>query len=135
MQRRLKEYRARNVDDSGETVKDFFNEVIGYQNVLVVDALVPENEQLMKMQEIIEQKGKPCCINMISDDDRKYLANLEKQAQKEAKAKAKAEAALAAAENENSQDPVDGEKPEAAQEEQESEEEIDEVTLMIIKEE
>ena len=30
MQRRLKEYRARNVDESGETVKDFFNEVIGY---------------------------------------------------------------------------------------------------------
>lgn len=78
MQRRLKDYRGRNVDDSGETVKDFFNEVIGYQNVLVVDALIPENEQLLKMQEIIEQKGKPCCINMISDDDRKYLANLEK---------------------------------------------------------
>ena len=30
MQRRLKEYRGRNVDESGETVKDFFNEVIGY---------------------------------------------------------------------------------------------------------
>jgi len=48
---------------------------------------------MLKMQEIIEQKGKPCCINMISDDDRKYLANLEKMAQKEARAKARAEAA------------------------------------------
>jgi len=28
--RRLKEYRTRNVDDSGETVKDFFNDAIGY---------------------------------------------------------------------------------------------------------
>lgn len=54
MQRRLKEFRARNVDDSGETVKDFFNEVIGYQNVLVIDALLPEKDQLIKMQEIIE---------------------------------------------------------------------------------
>ena len=44
MQRRLKEYRARNVDDSGETVKDFFNEVIGYQNVLCIDsANTPED--------------------------------------------------------------------------------------------
>lgn len=42
MGRRLKEYRGRNVDESGETVKDFFNDVIGYQNVLVVDALLPE---------------------------------------------------------------------------------------------
>jgi len=49
MQRRLKEFRARNVDDSGETVKDFFNEVIGYQNVLVIDALLPEKDQLIKM--------------------------------------------------------------------------------------
>lgn len=52
---------------------------------------------------------------MISDDDRKYLANLEKQAQKEARAKAKAEAALTAAENEGSHDPTDGEKPDATQ--------------------
>lgn len=54
MTRRLKEYRARNVDESGETVKDFFNEAIGYQNVLVVDSLLPEEEQIVKMQEIIE---------------------------------------------------------------------------------
>ena len=53
MTRRLKEYRARNADD-GESVKDFFNDVIGYQNVLVVDAMLAENEQLAKMQEIIE---------------------------------------------------------------------------------
>jgi hypothetical protein len=37
------------------------------------------------MQEIIEQKGKPCCINMITDEDRKFLANLDKQAAREAK--------------------------------------------------
>lgn len=37
MQRRMKDYRAKNVEDSGETVKDFFNQLIGYQNVLVVD--------------------------------------------------------------------------------------------------
>lgn len=64
------------------------------------------------MQEIIEQKGKPCCINMISEEDKKYLANLEKQALKEARAKARAEAALAAAENEGSQEPAEGEQPE-----------------------
>jgi len=48
------------------------------------------------MMEIIEQKGKPCCINMISDGDRKFLANLERGVQKEARAKARAEAAAAA---------------------------------------
>jgi hypothetical protein len=38
MARRCKEYRARNHDDSGTTVKDFITETIGYPNVLVVDA-------------------------------------------------------------------------------------------------
>ena len=45
------------------------------------------------MQEIIEQKGKPCCINMITDEDKKFLANLEKIAAKAARQKARAEAA------------------------------------------
>lgn len=44
MVRRLKEYRTRNPDDSGNTVKDFITETIGYPNVLVVDASIPNNE-------------------------------------------------------------------------------------------
>lgn len=50
------------------------------------------------MKELIESKGKPCCINMISDSDKKYLADLEKAAQKLARAKAREEAQKAAAE-------------------------------------
>ena len=44
MVRRLKDFRTKNVDDSGETVKDFITEAIGYSNVLVVDAMSPETE-------------------------------------------------------------------------------------------
>ena len=91
MQRRLKEFRARNVEDSGATVKDFFTEAIGYQNVLIIDANSPEEEQLLKMKEIIEQKGKPCCINMITAEDRKFLAMLDKQAKAAERAKKRAE--------------------------------------------
>ena len=91
MARRLKDYRTRNADDSGETVKDFFTDAIGHGNVLVIDAMSPEAEQLSKMQEIIESKGKPCCINMISDDDKKFLDNLKRIAAKDARAKARAE--------------------------------------------
>lgn len=54
MVRRLKEYRARNVEDSGATVKDFFTQAIGYPNVLIIDSMTPESEQLLKMKEIIE---------------------------------------------------------------------------------
>lgn len=50
----FQEYRARNADDSGTTVKDFFTEAIGYPNVLVVDSMLPEGELLPKMKEIIE---------------------------------------------------------------------------------
>ena len=54
MARRLKDYRARNVEDSGETVRDFFTGAIGPANVLTIDAMTPEAEQILKMQEIIE---------------------------------------------------------------------------------
>jgi hypothetical protein len=30
------------------------------------------------MQEIIEAKGKPCCINMINSADKSFLTNLSK---------------------------------------------------------
>ena len=73
MARRLKDYRAKNPEGSGETIQDLFTELLGYPAVLVVDATIPEADQIGKMEELIEQKGKPCCINMISDDDRKFL--------------------------------------------------------------
>ena len=50
MARRLKDYRARNVEDSGETVRDFFTGAIGPANVLTIDAMTPEAEQILKMQ-------------------------------------------------------------------------------------
>jgi len=92
MARRLKDYRAKNPEDSKETIKEYFIEHIGHENVLVVDSTLPQEEQLVKMKEIIEQKGKPCCINMIADSDKAYLAGLERAAQKEQRAKARAEA-------------------------------------------
>ena len=58
---------------------------------------LPEGELLPKMKEIIEQKGKPCCINMITEEDNKFLADIEKIKQKELRAKAR-EAAAAEAE-------------------------------------
>lgn len=85
------------------------------------------------MREIIEQKGKPCCINMITEEDNKFLNGLKKQAEKEARAKARAEAAQAAAEAEGSAQ-EEGSTQGAAIIAQESEEEIDELTLLIQKE-
>lgn len=86
------------------------------------------------MREIIEQKGKPCCINMITEEDKKFLANLKKTAEKEARAKARAEAAQAAAEAEASQQEGDTTEGAGAAVLQESEEEVDELTLLIQKE-
>jgi adenylate kinase len=124
MVRRCKEYRTRNQEDSGNTVKDFMTEVIGYPNVLIVDATLANKEQLLKMQEIIEQKGKPCCINMITDEDKKFLVNLQKTAEKAAKKKAKADAA-AAGEAEASVEDAHGVAH------RDSDDEVDEITLII----
>jgi hypothetical protein len=87
------------------------------------------------MSELIEQKGKPCCINMISDDDKKFLAALEKKAAKEARAKARAEAAAKAAEEgEKSGEATEKDEETKVTEQIESEDEIDEVDLLIQKE-
>jgi hypothetical protein len=41
-----------------------------------VDAMSPAEVQLEKMKAIIESKGKPCCINMITQADQDYLNSL-----------------------------------------------------------
>lgn len=74
MDRRIKEFRAKNPE--GDNLMKFFTETIGPANVLDIHVNQPESEQLSKMKEIIEQKGKPCCINMITEGDRKYVASL-----------------------------------------------------------
>lgn len=44
MIRRCKEFRTRNPEDGSHSVKDFITEAIGYPNVLVVDASIPNKE-------------------------------------------------------------------------------------------
>ena len=44
------------------------------------NAMNPGPEQLVKMREIIEQKGKPCCINMITEE----VKLMEKEAAEDA---------------------------------------------------
>ena len=43
MVRRLKEYHSNNPD--GETVKDLFTDLLGYNNVLPIDATIPAEDQ------------------------------------------------------------------------------------------
>ena len=84
------------------------------------------------MRQIIESKGKPCCINMITVEDKQFLDNLEKQALKEQKAKAKAEAPPV---EEEPQPVAEGEEGETQKKAEESEEEVDELTKLILEEE
>lgn len=83
MNRRIKDYRAKNPESA--SIQDFFKQLIGPANVLGIDASKPEPEQLNAMKEIIEQKGKPCCINMITEADYAFLASLEKKVEKSAR--------------------------------------------------
>lgn len=62
----------------------FFSKVIGESNVMVRMAQggaggeeFPGAEDLAEMQRFLEQNGKPCCVNLITDADNKFLANLK----------------------------------------------------------
>ena len=72
---------------------------------------------------LLESKGKPCCINMITAEDKKFIESLEK---KDEKPKAEPVEEEAPAEGE------EGEKPEEVVEE---EEDVDELTKLIREEE
>lgn len=40
----------------------------------------PEADMLADIQGFIERNGKPCCLNLITDRDNKFLKELEKKA-------------------------------------------------------
>ena len=43
------------------------------------------NEKTLKlMRAKLEQNGKPCCLNLITDADNRFLKNIERQRKKEA---------------------------------------------------
>ena len=88
MDRRLKLYREANPAESGNAVQDFFAKALSKlngeipisENVKSVHAISSSDmEQLVDIQEFIEKRGKPCCLNLITEKDNKFLRALEKQ--------------------------------------------------------
>jgi hypothetical protein len=87
MDRRLKIYRDSNVHDSGQSVQDLFTrcfsklngEVPISENFKNINAFsVSEPEIFGELQDFIEKNGKPCCLNLITEKDNKFLKNLNK---------------------------------------------------------
>lgn len=89
MDRRLKIYRESCTAESGNSVQEFFmkslakinGEIPISENVKTVAAIGGNGdiEHLVDIQDFIERRGKPCCLNLITDRDNKFLKNLEKQ--------------------------------------------------------
>ena len=89
MDRRLKIYRDQNVHDSDNTVQSFFSKALSSinrgapisDNVKVASTFHEGDAELLhQIQSFIEVNGKPCCLNLITERDNKFLKNLEKQA-------------------------------------------------------
>jgi adenylate kinase family enzyme len=87
MDRRLKIYRDSNVHDSGQSVQDLFTRCFSklngeipisenFKNINAFSASEPEI--FGELQDFIEKNGKPCCLNLITDKDNKFLKNLTK---------------------------------------------------------
>lgn len=133
MDRRLKVYREMNPLESSQCVNDFFKLTIGEQNMLTIDCQMEEAKAQLLMQDHVEQAGKPCCINLITDEDNKYLRSLAKVARKAEKAARKEQEAVDDAQNDDLTESEKGRR--ATQREQESSEEEDEVVLLLRKEE
>lgn len=44
-----------------------------------------QDKTLKLMQAKLEQNGKPCCLNLITENDNRFLKNIERQARREAR--------------------------------------------------
>ena len=98
--------------------------------------MADETQTLTKMQTLLEQNGKPCCINLITDGDNKFLRKLErkerKQAEKEAEGENEAASnAGAGAEGEQDEEAKSGEE----HKKQESDSDSDEIGVLISRQE
>jgi len=50
-----------------------------------LEMTMDQEKTLKLMRAKLEQNGKPCCLNLITDADNRFLAKIEKDAKKEAK--------------------------------------------------
>lgn len=79
MDRRLKLYREHN-SQPDNAVHDFFARFIDKDNIKTVESAKEEPKIMASLQKFIEKNGKPCCLNLITDKDIKFLKQLEKKA-------------------------------------------------------
>jgi hypothetical protein len=61
-------------------VQDLFIKIIGKENTKYTAFDKEFNKHMAELQEFIERNGKPCCLNLITDADTKFLKSLEKKA-------------------------------------------------------
>lgn len=82
LDRRLNAYREMNSSIQAEThIYNFFQQLIGKENCMLLDN--PEETQdqdkiLKAMCQKLEQNGKPCCLNLITEADNRFLKNIER---------------------------------------------------------
>jgi adenylate kinase family enzyme len=121
MDRRLKVFRESNANAASEKhILKFFHDHIGTGNCMVLTGPESDNpkETLVKMQQTCERNGKPCCLNLITEPDSKFMAKIakEKRLKEEALAAEQAREAALAAELAAAKDPKGkkGEDPKVA---------------------
>ena len=89
MNRRLGVYREMNSSVDADThIHNFFSKLIGDENCMLLDnpEVTADQEKTAKlMRAKLEQNGKPCCLNLITENDNRFLKNIEKMARREAR--------------------------------------------------
>ncbi len=80
MTRRLKVYRENNVPETH--VHTFFQKLIGEENVKIEQFDKDEKAMQSDLMSFLEQNGKPCCLNLITESDKLFLLKLEKHEKK-----------------------------------------------------
>jgi hypothetical protein len=60
-------------------VQEFFIKIVGRHNAKITHFDREQKAQFEQLQEFIERNGKPCCLNLITANDKKFLKQIEKR--------------------------------------------------------
>ena len=86
MDRRLKIYREHN--SGQENLSVLFGKLVGEENCLALDgpdSFQSEHKTMGTLTTLCERNGKPCCLNLITDSDNKFLSGLKKEEERKIK--------------------------------------------------
>ena len=83
MVRRLKVFRESNPEEGEDHPLAFFRRTCGEERVKVASVAEAGEDFLAQLKLFIEQGGKPCCLNLVTEEDERSIRRFDREKKSE----------------------------------------------------